>query len=322
MSIQQLLQEVLDLQPFWTHIKTPEMDRRGVIVRRELRSEIEKHLGELTDALGPFGADMMVEGRDGTGPKTEIPWTRICSESRSPRATAGWYIVYLFNALGDACYLTLGHGSTEWTGVDFHPRPPEVLGELMNWARQRLSADFVLRQDLVAAISLDARRSDLGPAYEAGTALAVRYPSGGIPVDQVLVDDLVYMLSLLSAVYRYAETEDSIPGSTPPEVLDILQETATAAGRSYQRPRGQGRRQSVAERKAIEMHAVRLATEYLTEREFEVEYVGDTESFDLKATRGDEVVHVEVKGTTSLGQEVVLTPMKSPSIRPFTQQMR
>lgn len=283
------------------------MDRRGVIVRREIREELEDLLPEIAPALGPFAVDIAIEGRDGTGPKTEIPWTRIYSEARSPHATTGWYVVYLFNALGDGCYLTLGHGSTEWTGVDFQPRSPEVLGELMAWARRRLKEDQTLRLDLHEAVSLDARRSPLGPAYEAGTALAFRYDSGSIPDNPVLIEDLKYMLGLLGSVYRYEETEDAVPGSTPAEVLDVVEETSKAAGRTYRRPQGQGRRQSAAERKAIEMHAVTIVTEYLQERHFEVEYMGDTESYDLRATRGDELVHGEVKGTTSLGQEVVLT---------------
>lgn len=307
MTIQQLLQEVLDLQPVWSHLKTPEMDRRGLIVRRELREELESHSYELAQALEPYSEDLAVEGRDGTGPKTEIPWTRIYSASRSPHATTGWYVVFLFSALGDNCYVTLGHGSTEWTGVDFQPRPPEVLRDLMVWARSRLSVDFTLRTDCVQVISLDARRSNLGPAYEAGTALGFSYSSGAIPPDDVILSDLQYLLRLLAAVYRYEETEDAIPGAIPPEVLDAVEEASKAAGRTYKRPSGQGRRQSAAERRAIEMRAVDVAMAYLHARHFTTEYVGDSESYDIKAWHGDEVVHIEVKGTTSLGQEVVLT---------------
>ena len=307
MTIQQLLQEVLDLQPHWSHLKTPEMDRRGIIVRRELREALEAHSFELSRALSPFDDDFSVEGRDGTGPKTEIPWTRLYSEARSPHATTGWYVVYLFSALGDNCYLTLGHGSTEWTGVDFQPRPQAVLRDLMVWARTRLASDFSIRSDCVEVISLDARRSNLGPAYEAGTALGFRYRSGAVPVDEVLVADLEYMLGLLAALYRYEESEDAIPGAVPPEVLDAVEEASKAAGRKYKRPSGQGRRQSAAERSAIEMRAVQVVTEYLHARHFATDYVGDSESYDIKARHGDEVVHIEVKGTTSLGQEVVLT---------------
>lgn len=307
MAIQTLLQEVLDLQPLWSHLKTPDMDRRGVIVRREMRSELDELLPELAPALGHFAEDISIEGRDGTGPKTEIPWVRIYSESRSPHATTGWYVVYLFNALGETCYLTLGHGSTEWTGSEFHPRSPEVLGELMAWARRRLKSGQSLRSDLHEAINLDARRTRLGPAYEAGTAFAFRYDSGSIPTDNVLIEDLRYMLALLAAVYHYEETEDAIPGSTPPEVLDVVEESSKAAGRTYRRPRGQGRRQSATERKVIEMHAVDVVTRYLLAQGFAVDYVGDSESYDIRAIGSDEVIHVEVKGTTSLGEEVVLT---------------
>ncbi|WP_170184924.1 protein NO VEIN domain-containing protein [Saccharothrix texasensis] len=62
-----------------------------------------------------------------------------------------------------------------------------------------------------------------------------------------------------------------------------------------------------AARAAIETHAVTRARRYLEAQGSTVRDVGATESYDLDATRPGERLHVEVKGTTSAGAEVVLT---------------
>src|SRR5262249_35182655 len=81
---------------------------------------------------------------------------------------------------------------------------------------------------------------------------------------------------------------------------------AIAAGR---RPaRGQGYLVSAIVRKAIEDYAVQWATEYYEAEGWTVADVGLTHSFDLCCTRGTEELHVEVKGTTSVGESVMLTP--------------
>ena len=50
-----------------------------------------------------------------------------------------------------------------------------------------------------------------------------------------------------------------------------------------------------------------MATEFYAQA-WDVEDVHGRESYDLLCRRGDEVKHVEVKGTTTDGAEVILTP--------------
>lgn len=59
-------------------------------------------------------------------------------------------------------------------------------------------------------------------------------------------------------------------------------------------------------RRAIENHAVELAVQEFTRIGYRVDKRG--KPFDLLCSRGDEVVYVEVKGTTTFGEEVFLTP--------------
>ncbi len=69
----------------------------------------------------------------------------------------------------------------------------------------------------------------------------------------------------------------------------------------------QGYGLTAKERKCVELRAMELAEAYLSEEEFDYEDLSRTHSFDYQATRGKEVVSVEVKGTTGLGDTILLT---------------
>ena len=58
---------------------------------------------------------------------------------------------------------------------------------------------------------------------------------------------------------------------------------------------------------AVEVVAMNRAAEFYS-KAWHVEDVHGRESYDLICRRGDEVKHVEVKGTTTDGAEVILTP--------------
>lgn len=98
---------------------------------------------------------------------------------------------------------------------------------------------------------------------------------------------------------------------TPPragqsvEIAEAIESTRVAAGK---RPRGQGFRVNVEARRATELQAMSVATELLEADGWTVEDVSATRSYDLDCRRGDANLHVEVKGTTSAGDSVLLTP--------------
>jgi hypothetical protein len=78
-----------------------------------------------------------------------------------------------------------------------------------------------------------------------------------------------------------------------------------AAGRS--RGRGQGLLVSQAVRKAVEEHAVAWAVRHYRAQGWAVEDVGEREAYDLRCARGPDELHIEVKGTTGLGETIILT---------------
>jgi Domain of unknown function (DUF3883) len=50
-----------------------------------------------------------------------------------------------------------------------------------------------------------------------------------------------------------------------------------------------------------------MATRYFESKGWQVEYVGDVASYDLDCLKDGRSLHVEVKGTTSRGEKVLLT---------------
>lgn len=297
------LEEVLLLQTDYSAQNTPEMQRRGLLVRQVIANEVRQLLPQLVAASGID--DIAVQGKDGTGRKTEIPWLRFYSESRSPSATTGWYVVYLFAARGDRVYLSLNQGTTQWTGVEFKPRPADELSARVAWARGVLASEPDYPGSWTPTIQLDGAASRLGAQYELGNVVAAEYPLNAIPDEKDLADDLVTAAKWLGALYRAEATGMAVPGEVAPEILDAEQAIRRASGKS--RGKGQGFRLSVADKRAIENHAVDVATAHLTTLGFAVSNVGATKSFDLEARNGVQLLMVEVKGTTSLGEEVILT---------------
>jgi hypothetical protein len=95
-----------------------------------------------------------------------------------------------------------------------------------------------------------------------------------------------------------------LPGDArPPEE----EAAAGAAEEEVERTRGQGFVITAAARKAIERHAMDNAIAYFEAEGCEVEDVCSRRPYDLHCTKPREVLHVEVKGTQTLGDQVVLT---------------
>jgi hypothetical protein len=88
---------------------------------------------------------------------------------------------------------------------------------------------------------------------------------------------------------------------------DAEMESAAAAEKALARSKGQGFARSPEERRALEHHAMAAARRHFLELGFKVEDVSARRSYDLLCQRGSKELHVEVKGTTTDGDAIVLT---------------
>jgi hypothetical protein len=96
------------------------------------------------------------------------------------------------------------------------------------------------------------------------------------------------------------------PG-TPSPAQEARQAIENAAGKTARSGRGQGFQVDQAVKTAVEVHAMDAAAAYYAPG-WDVEDVHGRESYDLICRRGDATKHVEVKGTTTSGTEIILTP--------------
>ena len=131
--------------------------------------------------------------------------------------------------------------------------------------------------------------------------MAIEYESGAIPGTGTLIADLRRGVVLLTALYGDAAlAEDAslpLPGSAMPE-------TASPAV-----DRAQGLLREAAIRRAVELRAEDSAEAYFQGLGWRVQRVGPQHlGYDLDCENAEGAsLHVEVKGTQGLGEEVFLT---------------
>lgn len=301
--MRETLQEIVELQASYSASTSPEMERRGLLIRRTLPADIESRGTVLRAALGKFGEDAEAEGKDNQGQMSRIPWARWFSRSRSPSATSGWYVVYLFHPEGSGVSLCLSHGSTQIVGTGFVNRSDAEVAELMNWAASVLGSEFESDPGIRRGIELGT--FDLARGYERTTVASKFYAKDRIPSDDELFADLLRFVRPLAQLYD-AQESGVAPGSISTEMLDLYDEVEKVASPVKNRSKGQGRLTAPL-RKLVELHAMTIAEQWLRDEGFEYENVSATDSCDYRARRLGKEWVIEVKGTTGGPASVLLT---------------
>jgi len=302
MGLQDSIAEVIGLQGQYTSKNTDVMRRRGLLIRHEIPKAATAVVPYLAQRMRVSPQDLVLEGRDGVGLKSEVPWVRFASKTSSPKATAGWYVVLLFKRDGSGVYLSLAHGSTQFVNGALIARSDDELERLMTWSRRLLANDVAQDSRLVDTVSL-ASIAPLALAYEKSCVASYFYPLTDLPPDEALFADMLTMADFLGRLYD-AEQQGQSPLSASPEVRDALE---AATGIASPAKQGQGFALTSMERRAVERRAMEVAASYLRACGYSVLDVCLTESFDLVASRSDETLKVEVKGTTGSPTSILLT---------------
>ena len=307
------IREVLELQKQYTSKNTPAMQRRGILIRKEITSSLNANLDRFKSRYEIAIEDLWVQGKDGEGNKAEIPWVRLGSKELSPNAMTGWYVVFLFSATGSNCYLSLGHSSMIYESGSTEkryqkPLLPALAEDMMKWGREKLQLNETKDPRLKFKMDLDAK-GVLAEAYNRTSLCGFEYSQQSIPNDNQIFSDVELLLEMLSKIYLLQETDANIPGSESPEHQEAIAAIAQAAGRDLTGPRRQGRsRLPQAHKKVIEERAVEVAMKHLEKKGFtNIKDVGKNHSYDIAAKLNGIDFYIEVKGTISLGEKVVLT---------------
>lgn len=297
----------MELQLHHSSENTPEMVERGKLIRDAIPAEMRDWSAAKTPAVLPFRGRLNVQGRDGTGLKTFVPWVRIHSPEMSPSAQSGWYVVYLFRADGDGVALCISHGSTRFDGRDFKPRSTAEASELMTWGRGLIGPQAAA---IGMNVGVDLGSTErLSKAYESTTAFSKTYDRASLPDDATLAADAARAVNLLGELYR-AQELGAAPYSEPPEITEAVAavEKVSRPGSPVKSGAGQGFGLSAVERAAVEKRAMDEALAWLEANGFtKVRDVHASHSCDFLAERNGIDHHVEVKGTTSILGKIILT---------------
>ena len=254
--------------------------------------------------MGRYGDDADAQGKDNMGRMARVPWVRWHSKSRSPSATKGWYMVYLFHPDGSGVSLCLSHGSTKMEGSAFVKRSDAEVSEVMDWASGVVGGDFDDDSEVRSGVSLG--NVGLGSAYERTTLFSKFYRSGEIPSNDQLEADLKRFARPLARLYQAAD-RGAEPGSPNPESRALREEVQRYIAPLGAGSKGQGRGLSAEERKAVEIAAMRHARRWLEQEGFRYRDVSARDCCDFRASRGGEDWVIEVKGTTGRAGSVLLT---------------
>lgn len=315
-----VLQQILDFAPSYTYRPSPAM-REWDASCQELGRRLAGVLAG-DNGLQVLNLETAIGGHQGSyGP---VPWVRVFSRALSPSATAGIYLAYLFAADGSRVYLSLQQGSSELRSGRMRPASdPRQLrangaaarSSIRELIESPLGAGQVVQMELAgssAPVKQYARQRIAN--YEHANILAIQYVTGNIPPEDDLLVDFGRTLTLLLALYGVA-----IPWGSRAQPTDPA-EDRPSSGIGVDPSRVQGLLRDAAVRRAVEIYAEDSAEAYLTERGWSVQRVGHLKlGYDLECGNSlGQSLHVEVKGTQSSGEEVLLTQNEVSHLRAET----
>lgn len=294
LKMKTLIEKILFYQAFYSNTATDMMKRRGELIRHELPAA----LSSIAEENG-----LEVEGRDGTGQKSKVPWVRIFHPELSPNARDGWYVVYLFNEDASGFSCSLNQGTTTLINGVYVPDDDSLLMSRVNWAKEELKARNISFLGLAESIDLGSNK--LAVAYQKGNVVGFEYGGSEIPDDKVLFRDLERLISYLKYIYA-SEARIPVDEKIEPAVATLTYEIDDLAGKS--RIAEAPRRTNAVERQAIELHAMDIVWKYFSDYGWSIEDTHKNKPYDFIVRKDQDILYIEVKGTTSLGETVILTP--------------
>ena len=298
----EIIRRILELQPLYSSNNTPEMQERGRLIRTELVREIQNISKTLSEALGQFGNDFRVKGSDGIGRKTELPWVRFYSASMSPHPTEGFYCVLHFSTDGSAVHIALTCGSSKFQNGSFVQLPNAELHKRTSWARRVIEEEVGSLEPFIDPPIFGARRP-LPKSFEQSVAISRR-----VPIDHLNADELQGLL-VRAAKYLRIVYEAEINGRelSPADFDEIAIKEKI---KPLSKKSSQGIGLSSDDRKRVELRAMELVGKWLKESGYSVTDTSANRSYDFEARKNDEILIVEVKGTTSDNPEAIADDAK------------
>lgn len=289
--------QILDYQKMHSSKNTPEMQKRGELIRHDLPGILWDNIESFEPIFSNAGFSCSIEGKDGIGNKTASAWVRIFDPIMSPSATEGWYVVIHFSCDGQRVYFTLGRGATTLKDGGLRDVPDQELAGQIGWAREIIASKFEEIEDFNDEIKLEGNA--LSAQFEKATAFAKVFTVERF--DKVnFTNNLKRLCEFLIPLYEL-ERLGKDPFSQAPELNNLIEAIEQITSPRKKSGRGQGRGLTHPERKAIELRAMSVCMEELLKRGFtKIKDMSADHSFDYSGHYDGIDWLIEVKGTTSV----------------------
>ena len=224
--MEEYLDEVLDLQKYWTSQHTAEMNRRKVLVTKLIPESLRNLLTTL-----PVSDSWRVKGSVGMNTPNRIPYIRIFNPEFSAGATKGVYVVFLFAFDGSTMYLSLNQGTQVMRGKSPASLPLPLVKSRAKVGREILQKKFSSVDSAFIAKLSNYTEIDLAfkgrPAngYECGDIFHFEHSQKKVPeMAQIGAEltDLLQMLEMLQGEELFINEPD-VPQAT--KDLTLLSES-------------------------------------------------------------------------------------------------
>jgi hypothetical protein len=296
--MRETLRRICELQTVYSSKNTPDMQERGGLIRQALARELRELESTLSEHLGPYGSDFYVDASDGIGNKTELPWARFCSKRMSPSATSGFYVVLHFSTDGSGVNIVVGCSSSKFHNGYSIILPPAEISKRAAWVRTIVLENLGTLEPFIDSNDFGATLP-LPKSFQNASALVKKVAYADIE-DELVTQLLVDAAKMLRAVYTAQRQGRELLPADQTE-LDIL--SITRPGSSLSKSQGFGL--TATERKAVELRAMVLADTWLREQGYEPKDTSSNKPYDFEAMKNNELLYVEVKGTTSDSAEAI-----------------
>lgn len=153
---------------------------------------IRKDLSESIRSILPEAmSHMLVKASAGAGVWAGIPWLSVIHPDITRSTTDGFYVVYLFRGDGSGVYLSLNQGITGPSNRLGQKKAREAVERVKSVFRSAIPALSSWEETIALA-----SQTQLGASYEPTNIGAKFYPVDSMPSNEVLVADLMKVLSI------------------------------------------------------------------------------------------------------------------------------
>lgn len=210
----------------------------------------------------------------------------------SPRPTEGFYVVLHFSTDGSGVNIAVGCSSSRFKNGSSVPLPLEQLDERCEWARK-----IVLESRGTLAPFTDTNKfgakAPLPKSFERASAIVKKVAYDDIE-DNVMERHMIEAAEMLRVIYVAQSLGREL---TPADQGELeMQDITRPASRAS---KGQGYGLTAPERLAVELRAMDISEKWLRSEGYKTKNTAAKKPYDFEAKKENEILYVEVKGTTS-----------------------